>query len=73
MQIHLSEKQQLAIKLYRELGTDGAVARAMRISRPSANRLRRRGEEALRRLHLIKAVGGDPIDAIEAVKRVLDV
>lgn len=76
MEIRLTEKQQLAIKLYRMLGSDRKVGEHMGISGPSANRLRNRGLGTLRKVGLVVAAadkGGDPIDAIDAVKRVLDV
>lgn len=70
--VHLTEKQVLALNLFRLHGSVGRVAELMGISRPSASRLLSRARENHRIVQVICATDGG-LKAIEDIRRILKV
>jgi DNA-binding CsgD family transcriptional regulator len=71
--VGLSKKQEIALRLHKQLGSTNAVARVMGIAPENASRLLTRGRRVLRQVQLVAAVGGDPLEAIDSIRAVLNV
>jgi DNA-directed RNA polymerase specialized sigma24 family protein len=71
MKFSLSDKQRIALRLHRRLGSTAAVAQAMSIHRVTASRLLARGRKSLKVVELIRSVDGDPLDVVETVEQIL--
>jgi hypothetical protein len=69
----MSPKQELALRAFRRYGTLDAVALAVGCKKPAACRLLQRARRRARVFIAAAAVGGDPLDALDAVRGILAV